>query len=189
MADDLLRIIRNLQRLSALHRTGLLDSPSEEAFDRYTRLASRTLDAPVALISLVDADRQFFKSARGLDEPLKTKRETPLSHSFCKHVVASGESLVVGDARAEPLVRENPAVPELKVIAYAGVPLKSSNGQVLGTLCVIDHRPRDWQRDELDVLRDLGACLEDEIELRCLVRETEAARREAEDRLRSAGGA
>jgi GAF domain-containing protein len=187
MGDDLLSIVRNLRRLSALHRTGLLDSPSEEAFDRYTRLASKMLDAPIALISLVAADRQFFKSARGLEEPLKSRRETPLSYSFCKHVVASGESLVVGDARAVPLVRDNPAVPELKVIAYAGVPLKSGDGQVLGSLCVIDKRPREWPRDQLDALRDLGGCLEDEIELRSLVREMEAARREAEARLREGG--
>jgi hypothetical protein len=93
--SDLLAIVHNLNRLAALGRTGLLDSPPEEPFDRLTRMATRLLKTPVALVSLVDRDRQFFKSAIGLPEPWQSRRETPLTHSFCKHVVAQHEPLVI----------------------------------------------------------------------------------------------
>src|SRR3954469_16084292 len=91
-------------RLGALRSTALLDSPPEEAFDRLTRLASHALDVPVALVSLVTDDRQFFKSCIGMSEPWASERGTPLSHSFCQHAVASGEPLVIEDARETPLV-------------------------------------------------------------------------------------
>src|SRR5687767_12467813 len=108
MTDELLKTVRNLARLTALHNSRLLDSPPEEPYDRYTRLAARTLRAPTALISLVDDRRQFFKSAVGLAEPWASKREMPLSYSFCKHVVASGHCLAVNDARLMPMLRNNP---------------------------------------------------------------------------------
>ena len=88
-------VVQDETRLDALRRTGLLDTPPEEVFDRLTRLVRRLLGAPVVLVSLVDADRQFFKSALGLPEPWATRRETPLSHSFCQHVVATGAPLAV----------------------------------------------------------------------------------------------
>lgn len=94
------------KRLAALQSTGLLDTPPEEIFDRWTELASRVLKTPVVLMSLVDRDRQFFKSEVGLPEPWAEKRETPLSYSFCQYVAASNQPLVVTDARAHPLVRE-----------------------------------------------------------------------------------
>ncbi|HVL18928.1 MAG TPA: GAF domain-containing protein, partial [Gemmatimonadales bacterium] len=88
---------------------GLLDSPAEEGFDRLTRMAARLLGAPIALITVITDDRQFFKSATGLPEPWASRRAAPLSHSFCRHVVSSGEPLVVEDARRHPLLRANPA--------------------------------------------------------------------------------
>src|SRR3954468_10567656 len=88
--------------LEALEAPALLDSPPEEAFDRLTRLASHALNVPVALVSLVTEDRQFFKSCIGVAEPWATRRGTPLSHSFCQHAVASGEPLVIEDARETP---------------------------------------------------------------------------------------
>ena len=104
-------VTRDPARLAALRATRLLDSPAEHAFDRITKLAARVLNAPVALISLVDADRQFFKSSVGLDEPWHSARETPLSHSFCRHTLQTREPLVVEDARSHPLVRDNLADP------------------------------------------------------------------------------
>ena len=106
--SDLLAIVHNLNRLATLGRTGLLDTPAEAPFDRLTRLATRLLKAPVALVSLVDRDRQFFKSAIGLPEPWQTRRETPLTHSFCQHVVAQHEPLIIPDARKDPKFRDNP---------------------------------------------------------------------------------
>src|SRR5262245_20500302 len=141
MPAELLSIVRNVSRLSALHKLKLLDTPPEASFDRLTRLACRTLRAPVALVSLVDKERQYFKSCVGLPEPLASKRQTPLSHSFCKHVVATGKPLIVEDARSNPLVRVNPGVEELGIVAYAGIPLVTSARQTIGSFCVIDSRP------------------------------------------------
>jgi GAF domain-containing protein len=141
-------------RLSALRDTGLLDSPPEEPFDRLTRLASKLLDVPVALVSLVEDDRQFFKSSVGLPEPYASERETPLTHSFCQHVTVMSGPLLVKDARTHPLVKDNQAVTDLDVIAYAGVPLEDRDGQTLGSLCAIDTKPRRWSEEDVAVLED-----------------------------------
>jgi PAS domain S-box-containing protein len=172
-------------RLAALRDTALLDTPPEEAFDRLTRLAARWLAAPVALVSLVDAERQFFKSSVGLPEPWASRRESPLSHSFCQHVVTSGEPLIVEDARVHPLVRNNVTIRELGVIAYLGFPLVVAPGLSLGSLCVIDTKPRTWTADEIQVLGDLAAAATSEIVLRSEVAErkrVEAELRESEAR-------
>jgi GAF domain-containing protein len=178
--SDLLAIVRNLNRLAAVQRTGLLDTAPEEPFDRFTRLATRMFKAPVALVSIVDSDRQFFKSAIGLPEPWQTKRETPLSHSFCKYAVALQEPLVIADARKDPMYHDNPAVRDLKIIAYAGVPLMVS-GCALGAFCVIDNEPRPWSYDEVRMLKDLGECVIHEIELRTRLREADKRLKQLEN--------
>jgi two-component sensor histidine kinase len=153
-------------RLRALAQTRLIDTPREESFDRLTRLVSRLLDAPVSLVSLVDRDRQFFKSAHGLEEPLASERQTPLSHSFCQHVVTSGTALVIEDAKDHPVVCHNPAVTEFGVGAYAGVPITSPDGHVLGSLCALDMKPRHWGADDLNNLHDIAKIVTSEIMLR-----------------------
>jgi formate hydrogenlyase transcriptional activator len=163
--------IQDSSRLAALRRTSLLDSPPEEAFDRLTRLATSVLHVPVALVSLVDEDRQFFKSCVGLKEPLASLRQTPLTHSFCKHAVSSGEPFVVQDARKHPLVRDYLPVSEEGVIAYAGIPLITPEGFTLGTLCVVDDRPREWTEEEIEILRCLAASVMTEIGTRRLAEE------------------
>jgi signal transduction histidine kinase len=160
-------------RLEALRATALLDSGGEEAFDRLTRLATRVLHVPVALVSLVEEDRQFFKSCVGLPEPWASARETPLSHSFCQHAVSSRQPLVISDAREHPLVRDNLAISDLSVVAYAGIPLITSDGHALGSFCVIDSEPREWSADDLSILRDLAANAMTEIELRIRAAENE----------------
>jgi len=152
--------------MTELLASSLLDSPPEEAFDRLTRLASRLLGAPVALVTLLGDDRVFFKSATGLPEPWATRRSAPLSYSFCRHVVATGAPLVVEDARRHALVRGNPAVRELRWIAYAGVPLTLDSGDTVGALCVADTLPRIWSPRDLALLADLAASVVTEIELR-----------------------
>jgi hypothetical protein len=154
---------KDSDRLEALHATGLLDSDVNPSFDRLARLASTVLNAPVALVSLVDADRQFFKSCLGLPEPWATQRGTPLSHSFCQHAVASREPLIVDDSREHDLLRDNPAIRDIGVIAYAGIPLIDADGHALGTLCVIDSRPRHWTTDQVQMLSDLAASVVTEI--------------------------
>lgn len=157
-------------RLEELARTGLLDSPDEESFDRITRLAERLLDVPVAMVSLVDRDRQFFKSQVGLSGDWAANRESPLTHSFCQYAVASGDRLVIENARESALVKDNPAIDEQGVEAYAGEPLTTSDGHVLGTLCIIDHEPREWQPWELEVLSELSAIAMAEIDFRLRAR-------------------
>ena len=154
------------ERLAAVRRTALLDTPPEEAFDRLTRMAARLLGAPVAFISLLTDDRQFFKSATGLPEPWATRRDSPAAASFCRHVVDSRRPLVVDDARRHPLLRVTPAVRELGWIAYAGVPLVTRQGHVVGTLGVVDVMPRLWSERDQALLQDLAASAVTEIELR-----------------------
>lgn len=143
-------------RISALEETRMLDySPSEE-FDDISRLTAKILRVPVALVSLVDEDRQFFLSQHGLVEPWASMRETPLSHSFCQWVVAGKETLVVEDAREHKVMANNLAVKDIGVIAYAGQPIVAANDQIIGSMCAIDEHPRSWTVDELATLRDLA---------------------------------
>jgi signal transduction histidine kinase len=158
--------LRASGRLAALAESGLMDSPSQESLDRCARIAGAALGAPVVLVSLVDDHRQFFSSALGLPEPWATCRETPLSHSFCQHVVQNGEPLIVTDARADPRVSENLAVRDLSVLAYAGIPILSIEGYVVGSFCAIDTVPRLWSEREIAILCDLASVVSDEIELR-----------------------
>ena len=141
-------------------------TPPEETYDRFTRLVSHILDVPVALISLVDDERQFFTSQVGLGEPWATMRQTPLSHSFCQFTVTFRQPVVINDSTQHPLVARNLAVSELGVAAYAGVPLITSSGEAIGSLCAIDGKPREWSDDEVAALTDLGAILMELLELR-----------------------
>jgi diguanylate cyclase len=153
-------------RLAALQDLAILDTDPEPAFDRFTRLAADLLKAPISLVSLIDCDRQFFKSECGLPDLWSAIRETPLSHSFCQHVVSSGRPVVIDDAREDPRVAANLAVRDLSVIAYAGFPLMLEDGHVVGALCAIDTRPRAWKAQELRILEDLAAAVISLLELR-----------------------
>lgn len=157
-------------RLNALFSTGLLDSPPEEGFDRLTRLACKLLKAPIALVSLVDGKRQFFKSHQGLPTKIAEASQTPLSHSFCKFVVETEQLLVIGDVPGDPLVCDNPVLQDIPIKAYAGVPITDGDGKVLGSLCVIDVVSRRWTEDELDTLVELAGAVETEIKLRIELR-------------------
>ncbi|HCY84710.1 MAG TPA: hypothetical protein DHV36_06205 [Desulfobacteraceae bacterium] len=172
-------------RLAALRDVALMDTPAEEAFDRLSRLAARFTGAPVALVSLVDRNRQFFKSAVGLPEPWQSRRETPLSHSFCQYNQVSGSPLVISDARKDPLFRKNLAIRDLNVIAYLGIPLVTRDDYVLGSFCVIDGIPRIWSPTDIETVTDLAASVMTEIDLRAEV----AQRKKAEMDLAKLWGA
>ncbi|BDT58746.1 hypothetical protein MasN3_22400 [Massilia varians] len=151
-----------LDRLSMLDALHLLDTPPEPVFDRVTRLASRMLDVPMALFSLVDADRQWFKSRVGL-EPEQTPRE----HAFCAHAIGMSAPLVVHDALEDGRFSDNPLVngpPNIRF--YAGVPIRTTAGLAIGTLCALDTRPRTLSEDEAAVLNDLAAILTKEVQYR-----------------------
>src|SRR3954451_6403585 len=134
-------------RLGALSDSGL-GRDSDPEMEHLAEWVRADLGVPVALVSLVQADEQVFPGMAGLPEPWASKRATPLSHSFCQHVVVTGRTPPVVDARADPRVRENLAVPDLGVVAYAGMPLTDAEGRVLGSLCAIDLEPREWTDDE-----------------------------------------
>ncbi len=164
-------MIQDTPRVAALRRTALLDTPPEEAFDRLARLATIVLRVPAALVSLVDKDRQFFKSCVGLPEPLASIRQTPLTHSFCRHAVASGKPFLVSDARSNPLFKDSPPVFQMSVVAYAGIPLTTAEGFTLGTFCVVDSKPREWTEEEIDILQSLAASVMTEVAARRLAEE------------------
>jgi diguanylate cyclase (GGDEF)-like protein/PAS domain S-box-containing protein len=168
--------IGHRDRLSALARTELMDSGAEPAFDRFTRLTSELLGVPVALISLVDDRRQYFKSRVGVE-----LEQTPLQYSFCRHVVAAGVPLVVPDTRQDPRLSDNPAVTQLGVIAYCGVPLTDRDGHTLGSLCAISGEPREWSARDVAVLGELAAGVLTEIELRLAGRALKEERRMLDD--------
>ena len=171
--------LADAKRLAALREAGL-EAASDPVFDTFARLVRRLLDAPVALVSLVDDARQWFPGALGLPEPYQDQRQTPLTHSFCQYVVTSGDALVVEDARQDAVLCDNLAVRDLAVVAYAGMPLRDSDGLVLGSLCAIDGRPRRWTADQLDTLRDLAAACSSELRSRISSARAQEAHREAE---------
>ena len=156
-------------RLAALVAEGLVNGAPEPVFDRFARVAARVADAPVALVSLVTEDRQYFAGMCGLGQPWADARETPLSHSFCQHVVANGAPLVIEDARIDPVLCDNLAIVDLDVVAYAGFPIVTLDGHVLGSLCAIDDTPRAWDPAQLDALDDLAVLIGNEIERRSLL--------------------
>lgn len=153
-------------RLEALRLLGLLDTPAEEIYDRFTRIASQLLDVPVSMVSLVDVERQFFASQVGLGEPWASERQIPLSYSFCQFTVTYRRPFVVVDARHHPLVAANLAVTEMGVAAYAGVPLITKSGEAIGSLCAIDQKPHEWSDADIAALTDLAAVLMELFELR-----------------------
>jgi diguanylate cyclase (GGDEF)-like protein/PAS domain S-box-containing protein len=151
-----------LERLGLLKSLELLDSPAEPEFDRITRLLSRVLNVPIALVSLVDDTRQWFKSRVGLDAT-----ETPRSQSFCAHAILKTEAFIIPDAALDDRFRDNPLVTGAPHIGfYAGVPIRPVGGLALGTLCAIDHRPRTLSSAELESLLDLADLVAREVQLR-----------------------
>jgi PAS domain S-box-containing protein len=161
-----LRILQKQERLEAVQATGLLDSPASPALERLTRLTTKLLGVPTAVVTIVDRDRQFFAASDGLAPALAASRQTPFSHSFCQHVVAGAAPLIVTDALSHPLVHDNLAIPEYGVKAYAGMPLVTSTGEALGAFCAFDEHPRAWTPEELSLLQDLAQSAMTEIELR-----------------------
>ena len=147
------------QRLESLRMLRLLDTPPEERFDRITRLAKRAFAVETALVSIVDQNRQWFKSRQGLDAT-----ETPREISFCGHAILRDEVLVVGDATQDERFHDNPLVtcaPSIRF--YAGYPIKAPDGHRIGTLCVIDPAPREFSDEDVALLRELGEMVEEEL--------------------------
>ncbi len=163
-------------RLRALRRSGLLDSAPDPSFDDFTRLAAFICDTPIALVSLVDADRQWFKSKVGLDVA-----ETPRGDAFCAHAILERGVTMVPDSHADPRFADNPLVQhEPKIRFYAGAPLVTPEGYALGTLCVIDRKPRTLEKAQLEALQALARQVVTYVELRMRTGDLDRSTRELE---------
>lgn len=163
-------------RLAALRSYDILDTPPEERFDRLARLVKRWFDVPIVLISLLDENREWFKSVIGMD-----RRELPREIAFCEYTVQEHATMVVEDATQDPRFAENPLVTNSPGIRfYAGAPLTTPDEYCLGALCVLDTEPRPGKSDDLNVLRDSADIVVDEFELRAAYRKLEKRTRQAE---------
>jgi diguanylate cyclase (GGDEF)-like protein len=150
------------ERLNALHELDILDSPAEEAFDRITRLTRKLFDVPVAIVSFVDAHRQWYKSSRGAQVT-----EVPREQSFCRYVIADGSPIVVTNATQDSRFARNPYVlTNPGVRFYAAFPLQTRKGHNVGTLCLVDVKPRVFDADQLEIMSDLAHMVMDELHLR-----------------------
>lgn len=159
-------------RLAAVRETGLLDSIAEESFDRLTRLASTITGAPVTFISLLDAHRDFYKSTFGMGEPLSTLRQLT-GRTFCHYSMVFDGPLVLEDATQLPVFRDVPTVASLGVRAYAGIPLKTEAGEVLGSFCAVDFKAKQWTEKDIEILVELAHSTMREIRLRRALRDAE----------------
>ena len=152
------------KRFSALSKYDILDTPSEEAFDRITRLTARLFDVPMSTITFLDGHRQWFKSRKGV-----VACETDKGPAFCKIAVALGDPLVVPDTLADSRFKDNPfVVGEPFLRFYAGIQLRTRDDTAIGTLCAMDTQPREFGEDDIRLLSDLAAIVMDELELRVL---------------------
>jgi diguanylate cyclase (GGDEF)-like protein/PAS domain S-box-containing protein len=167
-----------IERVAALHAMRILDTPAEETFDRITRLAAEILKTPIALISLVDSKRQWFKSTHGI-----AGGETSREISFCGHAILSPGVFVVHDALLDARFVDNPAVTGAPYVRfYAGVPLRCPQGYALGTLCCVDSVPRSLTAAELAALRDLGSAAEEMLQQRQIAASTKDLLRSMQER-------
>lgn len=147
------------ERLATLRSLSILDTPADDRFDRFTRLATRIFDMPIALISLVDETRQWFKSVEGIDVT-----ETPREVSFCAHAIHDDSVFEVRNSRRDSRFRDNPLVTEQPHVRYyAGAPLITPDGNRMGTLCIIDRVPRQLRDDDKRLLKDLADMVVDEM--------------------------
>ena len=163
-------------RVAAVRALGLLDTPPEEVFDRMTRLAASIIGVPASFISLIDADRDFYKSHAGMPDPLATERELR-GRTLCHYTLRSGAPLALDDVADMPEFRDVPTVKSLGVRAYLGVPLRTAGGHNIGSFCAIDVAPRHWSERDISVLTELAHSAMREVELRLALRARAAADR------------
>lgn len=145
------------------HATDVGVRREDASLDHYARLVCRVLRVPTSTVTIVEAHRQVFPGASGLQEPYRSTRQTPLSHSYCQYVVLDERPLVVSDARLDPRLAGNPAVRD-GAIAYAGWPLVDGGGRTVGALCAVDTEPREWTDEEVHVLEDLASACSAELQ-------------------------
>ena len=175
-ADGIDQQIQSGSRLAAVRRSQLLDSPAEESFDALTRLAARLMKVPVSFVTIVDAQRDFYKSQFGFPVPMAQDRQQS-GRTFCHYTLGSDDMLAIGDTHSDAVWRKMPSVQNLGVRSYVGVPL-TVDGENIGSFCIADVQPRQWDREDLETLGQLAFSAGREIKLRLALND---ARAEAEN--------
>ncbi|MFB1485249.1 ATP-binding protein [Corallococcus sp. RDP092CA] len=167
------RRLTDPNRLQAIRDTGLMDTPQEEAFDRLARLAAQLLNVPLTIMSLVDAERQFFKADFGLPSPFRETRTLPIDASLCRYTLEA-EPIISSNAPADPFLKLHPSTGPWGIVALIVLPLINPDGHVLGTFCCIQPTVREWTAQDHLVMRELTASIMTEINLREQVRKLKA---------------
>ena len=178
-ADGLPAALSDPGRLAAVAATGLLDTGPEAVFDDLAELAASVTGCGRALITLVDADRSYWKSCIGVPEQAAADRQTTVEESFCMLLIGIGDRLVIEDAAADWRTRDHPSVRPMKIGAWAGYPIRSAAGEILGSFCVIDENPHSWQPAELAALGTLARAAGNEMNLRVSLATAHASLQEA----------
>ncbi|MGF1598962.1 MAG: SpoIIE family protein phosphatase [Acidimicrobiales bacterium] len=168
--------VADRRRLAAVEATGLLDTGPEPGFDRLASLAARLLGAPLGFVTVVDDTRSFWKACIGVD-PSSAQRQNPVGESFCQYVIGLDDAFLIDDTRKDPRTADNPSIESMGVLAWAGVPLRDGDGEVIGTVCVVDTAPRSWSAADTGLLAQLAEIATDQI--RSARTATAAARSEA----------
>jgi GAF domain-containing protein len=158
-------VVHRPSRLQALATLQANAESAADALDRITRIACRALDVPVAIVNLIGADQQTFHGCGSLPEPWKSMKEMPLNAGWCPFALDADRAFAFADARTEPGLADNPAARRIGVVAYAGVPMRTAQGEPVGTLCALDYEPHDWTEDELALMTDLAASAVAELQL------------------------
>ncbi len=177
---DIEAAIADPSRLHALSTSGLLDLPASDAFDRLTRIASRATDSPAAFFSLIDVDRTFYLSQVGLQEPLASSRALS-EQTLCQFGLVNEGPLVINDTQADEVFKGIASVRSLGVRAYVGVPVTAPGGERLGSLCVIDYKPRAWTDKDVEIISEMAAATTAEVRLRIALGQSEQAREQLQE--------
>lgn len=171
--------VADVQRLAAVDATRLLDTKPDESFDQLARLAAAVLGVPWVFVTLVDDHRSFWVSAAGVDPDPESELygENPVEESFCQYVIGADDAVIIEDARLDPRCVTNPSIESMGVVAWAGFPLRSSDGDIVGTFCAVDRVARKWSGEDLTLLDALAGAATSHLQLRsALALANEAAR-------------
>lgn len=163
------------ERLQALIDTGLMDTPTEKAFDRLANLAARILKVPLTIVSFVSDKKQFFKAAHGLPAPYDQLREVPIDGSICRYTL-QGEAIITNDASKDPLLKFHPATIPWNIGAFIALPIMTDDGYTIGAFCAVESQPRVWTEEEIEIMRELTASIMTEVNLRAQIIKLESER-------------
>ncbi|MEA9356970.1 GAF domain-containing sensor histidine kinase [Bacteriovorax sp. PP10] len=169
------RFLTSPERLKALQDTGLMDSPTEIAFDRLANLAARILKVPLTIVSFVSDKKQFFKAGHGLPAPYDVIREVPIDGSICRYTL-QGEPIISNDASTDPLLKFHPATKPWGIGAFIALPIMTDDGHSIGAFCAVDSKARVWSEDDIEVMRELTASIMTEINLRSQIEKLKSER-------------